>query len=72
MTGWLATLLIFLPVAGALLVWLVPLPRGVAGSFALLVALVEVGFWINGLMRFDFNRRGATPNFEPLGLNDRV
>ena len=64
MTGWLATLLIFLPVAGALLVWLVPLPRGVAGSFALLVALVEVGFWINGLMRFDFNRQGATPNFD--------
>ena len=64
MTGWLATLLIFLPVAGALLVWLVPMPRGAAGSFALLVALVEVGFWINGLMRFDFNREGATPNFD--------
>ena len=30
MTGWLTTLLIFLPVAGALLVWLVPMPRGVA------------------------------------------
>ncbi len=64
MTGWLATLLIFLPVAGALFVWLVPMPRGAAGSFALLVALVEVGFWINGLMRFDFNRQGATPNFD--------
>ena len=64
MTGWLATLLIVLPVAGALLVWLVPLPRGVAGPFALLIALVEVGFWINGLMRFDFNRQGAAPNFD--------
>ncbi len=64
MTGWLATLLIFLPVAGALLVWLVPLPRGTAGPFALLVALVEVGFWINALMRFDFNRQGAAPNFD--------
>jgi NADH-quinone oxidoreductase subunit M len=64
MTGWFATLLIFLPVAGALVVWLVPMPRGAAGSFALLVALVEVGFWINALTRFDFNRKGATPNFD--------
>jgi NADH-quinone oxidoreductase subunit M len=64
MTGWLATLLIFLPVAGALVVWLVPMPRGAAGSFALLVALIEVGFWINALTRFDFNREGATPNFD--------
>jgi NADH-quinone oxidoreductase subunit M len=64
MTGWFATLLIFLPVAGALVVWLVPMPRGAAGSFALLVALVEVGFWINALTRFDFDHEGATPNFD--------
>jgi NADH-quinone oxidoreductase subunit M len=64
MTGWLATLLIFLPVAGALVVWLLPLPRGAAGSFALLVALVEVGLWINALTRFDFDRRGRAPNFD--------
>jgi NADH-quinone oxidoreductase subunit M len=64
MTGWLATLLIFVPVAGALLVWLVPLPRGVAGSFALLVALAEVGLWINALARFDFERNETTPNFD--------
>jgi NADH-quinone oxidoreductase subunit M len=64
MTGWLATLLIFLPVAGALVVWLLPLPRGAAGSFALLVVLAEVGLWINALTRFDFDRSEATPNFD--------
>jgi NADH:ubiquinone oxidoreductase subunit 4 (subunit M) len=64
MTDWLATILIFLPVAGALAVWLLPLPRGAAGSFALLVALAEVGFWINGLTRMNVDREGATPNFD--------
>jgi NADH-quinone oxidoreductase subunit M len=64
MTDWFATILIFLPIAGALAVWLLPLPRRVAGSFALLVALAEVGFWINALTRMDFERREATPNFD--------
>ena len=63
MTGWLATILIFLPLAGALLIWLLPVGR-LAGSFALLVALVEVGFWINALTRMDFDRSSATPNFD--------
>ena len=60
MTGWLATILIFLPLAGALLVWLLPLGRW-AGSLALLVALAEVGFWINALSKIHFDR---TPAFE--------
>jgi NADH-quinone oxidoreductase subunit M len=63
MTGWLATILIFLPLAGALLVWLVPFGR-VAGSIALLFALAEVGFWITALGEMDFDRSGATPNFD--------
>ena len=54
MNAWLTTILIFLPVAGALLVWLAPLPRNWAGSLAALVSLVEVGFWIAALQRFDF------------------
>ena len=62
--SWFATLLIFVPVLGALLVWLLPLPRMVAGSFALLVALAEVGLWINALTRMDFERTAATPNFD--------
>jgi NADH-quinone oxidoreductase subunit M len=62
-TAWLATILIFLPLAGALFVWLLPVGR-VAGSIALLVALTEVGFWINALTRMDFDRAGASPNFD--------
>jgi NADH-quinone oxidoreductase subunit M len=62
--SWFATLLIFVPIAGALLVWLLPLPRMAAGSFALLVALAEVGLWINALTRMNFERTEATPNFD--------
>ena len=55
MNDWLTTTLIFLPVAGALAVWLLPLPRLWAGSLALLVAQIEVGLWIYALVRFDFS-----------------
>ena len=51
----LTTVLIFLPVAGAVLVWLFPWTRAWAGSLALLVALAEVGVWINALVRFEFD-----------------
>jgi NADH-quinone oxidoreductase subunit M len=54
MTSWLTTILIFLPVAGALVVWLVPMPRQWVGSLAALVSLVEVAVWIAALQRFDF------------------
>jgi NADH-quinone oxidoreductase subunit M len=54
MTGWLTTILIVLPVAGALVVWLAPLSRQLVGSIASLVSLVEVGVWILALKRFDF------------------
>ncbi len=55
MAGALATILIFLPVVGALLIWLTPMPRFWIGSLALLVSLVEVGVWIAALARFDFD-----------------
>jgi NADH-quinone oxidoreductase subunit M len=55
---WLTTILIFLPVAGALVVWLLPLQPFAVGSTALLVALAEVGVWVESLARFDFDRRG--------------
>jgi NADH-quinone oxidoreductase subunit M len=51
---WLTTILILLPVAAALIVWLLPWSNQAAGSLALLAALVEVGVWINALTRFDF------------------
>jgi NADH-quinone oxidoreductase subunit M len=52
---WLATILILLPIAAALVVWLLPLTDRAAGSLALLGALAEVGVWINALTRFDFD-----------------
>jgi NADH-quinone oxidoreductase subunit M len=54
MNDWLTTILILLPVAAALVVWLLPWSNQAAGSLALLAALVEVGVWINSLVRFDF------------------
>jgi NADH-quinone oxidoreductase subunit M len=51
---WLTTILILLPMGGALVVWLLPLSDRGAGSLALLAALAEVGVWINALTRFDF------------------
>jgi NADH-quinone oxidoreductase subunit M len=56
MDAWLTTILIFLPVAGAFACFLFPVRGNAVGSFALLVALVEVGFWIDALARFDFSQ----------------
>ena len=55
MTDWLTTILIFLPMAGALVVWLLPLSRQAVASLATLVSLVEVAFWIEAVQRFDFS-----------------
>ena len=63
MTGWLATILIFLPLAGAILVWLLPVGR-FAGPIALLVALAEIGFWIDALDQMNFDKPGPVPNFD--------
>ena len=54
MSSWLTTVLIVLPLAGALVVWLLPLERRMVGSIATLVSLLEVGVWIVALERFDF------------------
>jgi NADH-quinone oxidoreductase subunit M len=55
MSGTLTTTLIFLPIAAALLLWLLPWPRAWVGSIAALVALIEVGLWIVALLDFDFD-----------------
>jgi NADH-quinone oxidoreductase subunit M len=52
------TLLILLPIGAALVIWLLPLNPISAGSLAVLAALVEVGVWIQLLVRFDFHRSG--------------
>src|SRR6478672_2741051 len=56
--GWLTTALILLPLGGALLVWLFPWDAFTAGSIALLVALAEVGVWIESVVRFNFSQGG--------------
>src|ERR671928_203309 len=55
----MTTALILLPFGGALVVWLLPWSRHWAGSFGLLVALAEVGLWIETLVRFDFSHHGV-------------
>ena len=53
--SWLTTILIFLPVAGALLVAIAPFSAYWLGSFAALVSLIEVGVWITAASKFQFD-----------------
>jgi NADH-quinone oxidoreductase subunit M len=57
-SGWLTTALILFPVAGGLLLWVLPLRPFAVGSTALLFALVEVGLWIDSVAQFDFSKPG--------------
>ncbi|HXF98424.1 MAG TPA: NADH-quinone oxidoreductase subunit M [Gaiellaceae bacterium] len=73
----LATTLIVLPLAGALLVALFPLPRLATAGLAFLVALLEVGVWIVAVTRFDFDegtlQLGTTREWvESLGISYAV
>jgi NADH-quinone oxidoreductase subunit M len=52
------TLLICLPLAAALIVWVLPLNPVSAGSLALLAALGEVGIWVQLVVRYDFAQGG--------------
>ena len=54
MNDWLTTILIVLPVLGALVVTVAPLSTYWLGSLAALISLVEVGFWITAAGKFDF------------------
>src|ERR1044072_548176 len=55
MNAWITTVLIFLPVAGALACFVFPVGGYAVASFAVLVSLAEVGFWIDALERFNFS-----------------
>jgi NADH-quinone oxidoreductase subunit M len=59
MGSWVTTALIVLPLAGALVIWLLPWPRAAAGAVALAVSLAEVGLWIAMLADFDFSQAGS-------------
>ncbi len=50
----LTTLLIVVPLAAALIVWLAPLSAENTAGLAFLAALCEVGLWIGGVVNFDF------------------
>ena len=54
----LTTALILLPVVGALVVAVTPLPRTTTAGLAFFVALMEVGLWIVAASRFDFDEGG--------------
>jgi NADH-quinone oxidoreductase subunit M len=74
--AWLVTILIFLPVAGGLLCFVFPVGGRAVASFGALVALVEVGFWIDALARFDFSRglqfEQEAPWFSDLNVSYHV
>ncbi|HZR95228.1 MAG TPA: NADH-quinone oxidoreductase subunit M [Gaiellaceae bacterium] len=59
--GDITSVLIWLPIAAALVIWVLPLSRYATGSLAVLVSIVEVGLWIEQAARFDFN--GDGPQF---------
>ena len=52
----MTTTLIVLPLAAALVVWLLPLPGRIAGTLALLAALAELVLWIVVAGGFDFQQ----------------
>ena len=73
----LTTALILLPIAGALVVAAIPLPRTTTAGLAFLVALMEVGLWIVAATRFDFDdgglQLGTTQEWvESLGISYAV
>ena len=50
----LTTLLIVVPLAAALVVWILPLSRETTGGLALMAVLAEVGLWVGAARNFDF------------------
>jgi len=51
----LTTALIVVPLAGAILVWVLPLSRESTSGLALLIALAEVGLWPGSARNFDYD-----------------
>jgi NADH-quinone oxidoreductase subunit M len=70
----MTTVLILLPIGGAVLVWLIPWASArAAGGFALLVALAELALWVGAALNFDFGSGGLqyeqrTVWFSDLGV----
>jgi NADH-quinone oxidoreductase subunit M len=73
----LTTALILLPIAGALVVALLPLPRTATAGLSFLIALAEVGLWIVAAGQFDFDDGGlqlatSTEWVDSLGISYSV
>jgi NADH-quinone oxidoreductase subunit M len=74
----LTTWLVFMPMVGALLIWLLPLRSAAqAGGLALLVILAELGLWIGAAADFDYGAPGLQYEttavwFEQLGVSYKV
>jgi NADH-quinone oxidoreductase subunit M len=71
------TWLIFMPIVGGLLLWLLPLRGLWSGGLALLVALGELGLWIGAVADFNFSSPGLQDQanevwFEDLGVSYHV
>jgi NADH-quinone oxidoreductase subunit M len=74
---WLTTFEILLPIAGALLIAVLPLTAYWLGSLAALVSLIEVGLWITSASKFDFGSSALQfsqqrPWFRDLGVSYHV
>jgi NADH-quinone oxidoreductase subunit M len=74
----LTSILIFLPIAGALFVWIAPWPTPrAAGGTALLIALAELVVWVNRALNFDYSNPGLQDEashswFSDLGVSYTV
>ena len=73
----LTTLLIVVPLAAALLVWILPLSAESTAGLALLGALAEVGLWAGGARNFDFSSQeqqysASREWFSDLGISYSV
>jgi NADH-quinone oxidoreductase subunit M len=67
----LTTALIFLPIAGALVLWIFPWPNTrAAGGFALLVALAELALWVGTVANFDFGTNGLQRDVDAVWFDD--
>jgi NADH-quinone oxidoreductase subunit M len=73
----LTTLLIVVPLAAALVVWVLPLSSESTAGLALLAALAEVGLWVGGARNFDFSSQtqqysASREWFSDLGISYSV
>jgi NADH-quinone oxidoreductase subunit M len=75
--SYLTSILIWLPIAGAVLIWFLPLSRYATGAVALLLSFAEVGIWIKQAAHFDFSQPGLQMSgranwFGDLGVSYHV